>query len=204
MRFRPVLSIRTIGKMLDILGGGGGKGQWPLALSPAPYHHPCGEMPERLKGHDWKSCERLKNAPRVRIPLSPPFQYLRAPGRGAQSLGCDRFRGCCYHLPVEDVEPPRSLLPQPPTVSSMARVTELLLYISSAESDSHEQARVGMADAAGESTLCRGYEEGWGCLLSSLRFRTNQTVHPHPAGLTRASACGSSLIQMRGSARLSM
>ena len=33
-----------------------------------------GEMPERLKGHDWKSCEGLISPPRVRIPLSPPFQ----------------------------------------------------------------------------------------------------------------------------------
>jgi hypothetical protein len=32
-----------------------------------------GEMPERLKGHDWKSCEGLISPPRVRIPLSPPF-----------------------------------------------------------------------------------------------------------------------------------
>ncbi len=31
-----------------------------------------GEMPERLKGHDWKSCVGLKALPRVRIPLSPP------------------------------------------------------------------------------------------------------------------------------------
>lgn len=29
-------------------------------------------MPERLKGRDWKSRERPKGVPRVRIPLSPP------------------------------------------------------------------------------------------------------------------------------------
>ena len=33
----------------------------------------CGEMSERLKEHDWKSCVRPKGVSRVRIPLSPPF-----------------------------------------------------------------------------------------------------------------------------------
>ncbi len=33
----------------------------------------CGEMSERLKEHDWKSCVRPKGVPRVRIPLSPPL-----------------------------------------------------------------------------------------------------------------------------------
>ena len=32
-----------------------------------------GEMPERLKGRDWKSRVGPKDLPRVRIPLSPPF-----------------------------------------------------------------------------------------------------------------------------------
>ena len=32
-----------------------------------------GEMSERLKEHDWKSCVLLIAAPRVRIPLSPPY-----------------------------------------------------------------------------------------------------------------------------------
>jgi hypothetical protein len=31
-----------------------------------------GEMPERPKGHDWKSCVGLKASPWVQIPLSPP------------------------------------------------------------------------------------------------------------------------------------
>jgi hypothetical protein len=38
------------------------------------HYKKTGEMPERLKGHDWKSCEGLISLPRVRIPLSPPFQ----------------------------------------------------------------------------------------------------------------------------------
>jgi hypothetical protein len=33
-----------------------------------------GEMSERLKEHDWKSCVLAKLAPRVQIPLSPPLQ----------------------------------------------------------------------------------------------------------------------------------
>ncbi len=33
-----------------------------------------GEMPERLKGHDWKSCVPPKGVPWVQIPLSPPLR----------------------------------------------------------------------------------------------------------------------------------
>ena len=32
-----------------------------------------GEVPERPKGHDWKSCTRPKGVSRVQIPPSPPF-----------------------------------------------------------------------------------------------------------------------------------
>ncbi len=32
-----------------------------------------GEVPEWTKGLDWKSSDRLKAGPRVRIPPSPPF-----------------------------------------------------------------------------------------------------------------------------------
>ena len=35
-----------------------------------------GEMTERLKVHAWKACVR-ETVPRVRIPLSPPFQNVR-------------------------------------------------------------------------------------------------------------------------------
>ena len=34
-----------------------------------------GEMSERLKEHDWKSCALLIAAPRVQIPLSPPVSH---------------------------------------------------------------------------------------------------------------------------------
>ena len=37
-----------------------------------------GEMPERPKGHDWKSCVPLKAGPWVRIPLSPPDNVYRS------------------------------------------------------------------------------------------------------------------------------
>ena len=36
-----------------------------------------GEMPERPKGHDWKSCIPLITGSRVRLPLSPP-SYAKA------------------------------------------------------------------------------------------------------------------------------
>ncbi len=34
-----------------------------------------GEMPERLKGHDWKSCVPPKGVPWVQIPPSPPREF---------------------------------------------------------------------------------------------------------------------------------
>ena len=46
---------------------------------------PYGEMPERPKGHDWKSCVPSKGVPWVRIPLSPPrvsFAVAGFSGRG--------------------------------------------------------------------------------------------------------------------------
>ena len=41
-------------------------------------------MPERLKGHDWKSCVRAKLVPRVQIPLSPPDIGTGGPGIGSR------------------------------------------------------------------------------------------------------------------------
>ncbi len=35
-----------------------------------------GEMPERPKGRDWKSCVPLIAGPWVRIPLSPPEMFI--------------------------------------------------------------------------------------------------------------------------------
>ena len=48
-----------------------GAGRGPLAdLSGYPCSPP-GEVPERLNGHDWKSCDGGQPRPRVRIPPSP-------------------------------------------------------------------------------------------------------------------------------------
>ena len=38
-----------------------------------PYAERC---PSWLKEHDWKSCVSFIAAPRVRIPLSPPYLFL--------------------------------------------------------------------------------------------------------------------------------
>jgi hypothetical protein len=35
-----------------------------------------GEVTERLKVHDWKSCVPLIRVPGVRIPPSPPIKYV--------------------------------------------------------------------------------------------------------------------------------
>jgi hypothetical protein len=40
-----------------------------------------GEVPERPKGHDWKSCTRSKGVSRVQIPPSPPFASRRGRAR---------------------------------------------------------------------------------------------------------------------------
>jgi hypothetical protein len=42
-----------------------------------------GEMPERPKGHDWKSCIPLITGSRVRIPLSPPAYAEALAGKQA-------------------------------------------------------------------------------------------------------------------------
>ena len=36
-----------------------------------------GELSERSKEHDWKSCRRLITASRVQIPYSPPLDSIR-------------------------------------------------------------------------------------------------------------------------------
>ena len=45
------------------------------------YGDKIGEMPERPKGHDWKSCVPTKSGPRVRIPLSPPAYAKASAGK---------------------------------------------------------------------------------------------------------------------------
>ena len=51
----------------------------------------AGEMPEGLKGHDWKSCVPTKSEPRVRIPLSPP-SYAKASDGKPDSLANEARR----------------------------------------------------------------------------------------------------------------
>lgn len=50
-----------------------------------------GEMPERLKGHDWKSCVSSKGVPWVQIPLSPP-RIRAAPRRVVAGPRAMEFR----------------------------------------------------------------------------------------------------------------
>src|SRR5262249_61070267 len=51
---------------------------------------PRGEVPERPKGHDWKSCTRPKGVSRVQIPPSPPFPVPTSRG----GIECDRAWPC--------------------------------------------------------------------------------------------------------------
>jgi hypothetical protein len=46
-----------------------------------------GEVTERLKVHDWKSCVPLIRVPGVRIPPSPPSQSAELWRSGAQRAG---------------------------------------------------------------------------------------------------------------------
>ena len=59
--------------VVDAAGRGSRSLAWLESLGYQRQYKKTGEMPERLKGHDWKSCEGLISLPRVRIPLSPPF-----------------------------------------------------------------------------------------------------------------------------------
>ena len=49
--------------------------EWTRLVSPRKFlNFQAGEVTERLKVHDWKSCVPLIRVPGVRIPPSPPSQ----------------------------------------------------------------------------------------------------------------------------------
>ncbi len=56
-----------------------------------------GEMSELAKGHAWKACKAVK-APRVRVPLSPPFNF--AVLNGAVAEPCNLQSAVAGLMPV--------------------------------------------------------------------------------------------------------
>src|SRR5437773_11696292 len=79
-----------------------------------------GEVTERLKVHDWKSCVPLIRVPRVRIPPSPPA-----------------FRFSFKHLTISSLASDRSLYRKnrrafrPPSGAICPRVVQVLLKLAS-------------------------------------------------------------------------